>query len=334
MVCTIAENAPLNRLSLDLGVGLQCHSLRKHCVKALERREGDFFMGIPGAALGYCQALFQRSGNAYEHTINVARYLSEINAPWSRSHEMFLGYQGNQSVEEFVRDGTSSLRSGGRMPILITGLNACTDKATIEDITSIDLGVFEGETSLVRFVLDGKDSIDATVGIISKLVQDAEASQQMPKWWPLLQGNLDIKEWQYLQKELGSLWNYINIAVNPYADISVYESILNQVTVAQVAIGDAANIHQDGTIILPEGMVLTGAKPSASYNIYDYFQSLSSMKDAPTVIVLGPSMPGWSVDQNKHRISKLIPLLKDSVSNTLWSELSGDARKEVWSLVA
>jgi len=68
MACRIAENQPLSALREDLGIAKQCHSVRAQCVQGYKRVGGDYAMGVPGAALGYCQALFSPRENPRLHT--------------------------------------------------------------------------------------------------------------------------------------------------------------------------------------------------------------------------------------------------------------------------
>jgi hypothetical protein len=64
MGCAVANNKPLQKLRIDLGIPTQCHSSRGDCKMSLERKdlqEGEgLIMGGPGAAIGYCQGLFTK----------------------------------------------------------------------------------------------------------------------------------------------------------------------------------------------------------------------------------------------------------------------------------
>jgi len=77
MACKVADNQPLQRLRKDLGLPFQCHSLREHCVQGQSRQIGDFTMGGSGAAIGYCQALFNRSENGHRRSFSLGCSLAK-----------------------------------------------------------------------------------------------------------------------------------------------------------------------------------------------------------------------------------------------------------------
>lgn len=321
MVCKIADNEPLKLLRDDLGLASQCHSLLRKCIRGHEKRTGNLIMGIPGAALGYCQALFVRVGDAEVHTEHVINQLEIIDAPWSRSHELFWGNRQNESPNEFVDKGIRPLLGDGRVPILITELDPAKNGEEIDSILEISPPIFPGESVLLRLALSGDSSIDRICLLISLLIERARQEEQMPKWWPLLQGHLTSEQWKYLKQQLGDNWKYVNIAVNPFTTADILDFLHEQITVAQIAVGLAEGIRSDGQITLAKGMVkLTGADDCPSYSLPLYMQALSKLDSAPTLIVLGPSLLEWSDEINRARLSALKPLIYDAC-RTLWNEV-------------
>ena len=156
----------------------------------------------------------------------------------------------------------------------------------------------------------------------------------MPRWWPLFQGDLTVYQWSRLKGSLESAWKFVNIAVNPFCRPDVFETIREQITVAQVPVGLADGIHSDGTIELALGMVrLTGATDCPRYSLLEYMTKLLSLDVAPTLIVLGPSLPTWSNAINQERVGQLIPVLRVGC-DILWNGLSRSRRNMVWALSA
>lgn len=78
---------------------------------------------------------------------------------------------------------------------------------------------------------------------------------------------------------------------------------------------------------------LTGASECASYSLYHYMERLSGLDVAPTLIILGPSLPEWSDTTNQERIRALIPALR-LACGVLWKELEPAAQEVVWKLSA
>ena len=333
MACKIADNFALAQLRADLGLKLGCHSLREHCALALERRSGDQTMGIPGAALGYCQALFNRVGPAIEHTSAVAEHLATAGMPWSKSHEMYYGYREDETIGDFICGGIRPLLAGGRMPILITTLQPHRDFDEISRIVETDNKVFPGETALLRIVLNSHSDIQYAKSIMLNILSRSEDKKQMPKWWPLLQGNLDKSGWKTLRLEMGVAWKYVNIAVNPFTPISIVDEIFDQITVAQVAIGRSEDIKDNGNITLSSAMPMTKLLNKLDYNLFEYLAPLSELAVSPTLIILGPSLPNWSAGYNIKRLMSLRPILLES-TRVLWKDLDDAAHAEVWKQAA
>src|SRR5258706_11157052 len=122
MVCRVADNTPLKRFQLDLQLPSQCHSMRPNCIQGYEERTGNYALGLLGTALGYCQALFSYAGDPESHTRKVTRLLTEIDAPWVNSHELFWGHKLVESPSEFVDKAIKPLVGTGRVTVLITSL--------------------------------------------------------------------------------------------------------------------------------------------------------------------------------------------------------------------
>lgn len=333
MGCKIAENFPLKELRNDLGLGLQCHSHREDCVHNLYQPSGEGTFGIPGAIIGYCQALYHKEMDHENHTRFIFNELKKIKAPWFKSHELYWGNKGNITTQEFISNSMKPLLGEGRIPILITPLNPSKDYEVINDILKTEAKIFNGETALVRIVVDGRDSIEKSVKLMKIILRKAIDKKEMPKFWPLLQGGLSSKDWNYMKILMGEDWKYCNIAVNPFTFDQLPMFCKDNITVAQVVVGHKEGIHDSGRIALPEGMRISGAKNCDDYNINEYFEKLTYLKVPPTLIVLGPTLPSWSNKYNSERLLKLLPHLKMNC-NVLWNSLSNDRRDFVWSLPA
>ena len=333
MGCKIAENLPLSKLAKTLGVSVRCHGRRHACIQNLSMEADDVVLGAAGAVLGYCQALFQPSATPAEHTIKVSRLLSEIDAPWAQSHELFLGHRGNRTTTGFVSDAFEPLRGTGRVPILITGLDPADDAAELEKIIASPIPVPESQTVLVRIVLKSPESMDAVARLLLRMVKESTINHRLPLWWPLLQSPLPVSEWRRLRTLLGDVWAYTNIAVNPFADDALFDEAPEQITVGQIAVGKTEEIYDDGLISLAPEMKILGSEATGVYSLNVFLERLARLPVVPTLIVLGPSQPGWNDEANQRRLVKLLPLLRKGC-NTLWHELTPERRNEVWKLAA
>ena len=334
MACSIAENQPLLRLAETLGVSHQCHSTRPRCVAGLSAKRCDAVFGIPGAAIGYCQALFNYAGASADHTAKVKTLLREINAPWSESHELFWGYRcPDEHPIDFLTEAIRPLLGSGRVPVVISALDPAADMASIKAIFATRPEVHSGETVLLRLVLSSDQSISSSVGLIRAILDECRSFQKLPRWWPLIQGELSIDQWRRFRKELEDAWQYINVAVNPFTQEEVCSLVADQITVAQVPIGSAEDISMNGYIRLAEGMKISGASPTAEYSLDSYVARLSGLATAPTIIILGPSLPSWSDAHNQDRIAKLLPLLRQSC-DVLWDGVPASRRNLIWKLAA
>jgi hypothetical protein len=263
----------------------------------------------------------------------VINLLSEIDAPWVNSHELFWGYKNFETTDTYLNSAITPLVGTGRVPILISGLDPAFDLAEIENIISSPISVHSGETILLRMVLSGRKSVENVSKLVKRILQDCRANKRLPVWFPLLQGNLTIEEWSKLKALLEDDWKYLNVAVNPFIKDKEFEFIRDQITVAQIPIGLANGISESGLIKLAPGMKIMGAKEQDSYSLTDYFAKLNILGVAPTLIVLGPSLPDWSDEVNQDRVRKLLPALRESC-NTLWDGLSLSRRNFVWEMTA
>jgi hypothetical protein len=333
MVCSIADNTPLRRLQLDLELPSQCHSLRPRCIQGYEARTGTYALGLPGTALGYCQALFNYAGDPESHTRKVARLLNEIQAPWSNSHELFWGHRQLESPSEFVEAAIKPLLGTGRVPVLITSLDPAHQMADIENILVTDPSIQSGETVLVRMVLNGQESVYKSAAVIRSLLAASREKAAMPKWWPLFQSEIGVRDWRTLKKLLKRDWKYVNIAVNPFTADGVLEFLRDQITVAQIPLGLAKDISSDATVRMSPGMKIMGATEGTSYSLARFMCKLRDLNSPPTIIILGPSLSHWSDEMNQGRLDRLLPILR-STCDTLWGDLSETRREGVWQMKA
>jgi hypothetical protein len=333
MICSIADNRPLKKLERALNLAPRCHGKRRECVQGFETSNGDFVMGLPGTALGYCQALFGYAGSPQLHTSKVLKLLTEVEAPWSHSHELFWGHRQTESPGQFIERGMKPLVGSGRVPILITGLDAKTHRAELESIIETSPAVPKNETVLVRTVLTDDSSIREVADIISKLLRATRSTHTMPKWWPLLQGSLTPQQWVLLQNSLGEDWQYVNVAVNPFVSENIFEMLREQITVGQITLGGPDSISDSGEIGIPREMKITGATEGATYSLIEFASKLWTLPMPPTLIVLGPTQAGWTDLINQQRIAKLLPVLRRACE-ILWQSLTPERRIEVWKMVA
>lgn len=333
MVCKVADNPPLQVLRRRLGLPSQCHSLREQCAQGYYRQLGAFTMGGSGAAIGYCQALFNRVGPPGQHTRTVTDVLMSINAPWSKSHELFWGYRNNEPASEFLNQAIGPLAGSGRVPILITGLDPSSDPDMISEILSSSPAIFPGESILIRVVLRSEDSIEQAASLIKSLLNRAFETGRMPLWWPLLQADFKRHQWQKLKELLEDAWEYVNIAVNPFADPDSISEIFEQITVVQFVVGLSDGVGQNGVIQLPPEMKILGAAQNASYDIFSYASEMQDLPNLPICIILGPSAPTWTQQQNCDRLANYLSVFKEA-TEILWSRMNRDDRKLVWELSA
>lgn len=308
MVCRVADNAPLEALRVHLDAPKGCHSQRVDCVHRLPRFDGEGYFGIAGAFIGYCQALFGMQGGHSDNTNHIAQLLSTAGLPWARSHELFLGHRTQtETVAEFVEAAAAPLKSLGRVPILITGLNVRGDRAMIDDILCSPVSVVPGETILCRVVAKGDADVLAVADVLLRLVRFAEAQGRMPQWWPLIQASSgDAHAWRQARSKLGSAWRFLNVAVNPYLDDDTFDSIRDQITVAQFIVPSHQDIASDGLVRLTSGMTISGASENAVYSIPRFMDRLGGLNSWPTSIFLGPALPHWTEHENLRRTAAAV----------------------------
>lgn len=333
MACSIAENTPLKRLAEELKIPHLCHSTRPRCIMGLEQRHDNNVFGIPGAAIGYCQALFNYEGTPSGHTNKVTKLLSEIEAPWTNSHELFWGYKGQNDTNWFLNEAIRPLLGTGRIPVLISALDPAASLWEIEEIISSRPPTHSGETILLRIVLSGENSIKNFVHVVKNILAECREKNELPVWWPLVQGILTIEQWKNLKNLLGRDWKYLNIAVNPFVEDDVFEIVKDQITVAQIPVGLPTGISREGKITLAKGVKIMGAPDEAQYDLSEFVEKLNQLDVAPTLIILGPSLPEWSDAINQLRIAKLLPFLRENC-NVLWDGLTDARREFVWKMAA
>lgn len=324
MVCRIADNPALDRLRSDIGAERLCHSQRVDCVHRLPRAEEEGYYGIAGAFIGYCQALFSLQHPYSANTNRIIGLLESEGLPWARSHELFYGHKGSRTVSDFVKGAADPLRSLGRVPILITGLSPSTDASRLEEIFDASAEVVPGETILVRLVVHDDGSFTALETMLRRLVDEAVARRAMPRWWPLVQSGGSARQWDELRKRLGSLWKYMNVAVNPYSPNDHWEAVADQIMVMQFVVPHERDIDEDGNVRLSDGMQISGAAAGANYNIRQLVQRASALSNWPTSIFLGPTLSEWSDGDNLRRVAKAVRIFGDE-TESLWQR-SGQGR--------
>lgn len=314
MVCRIADNPALEAFRVHLNAEKHCHSQRIDCIHRLPRAEMPSYYGVSGAFMGYCQALFHKQGTLGENTRRIAKMLAEAGLPWARSHELFLGHRGSETIKEFVEEAAGPLMDLGRVPILITGLDI-NAKQAVDEIFYAPINVVDGETVLVRLLAGSGDSIRAISPLITQLVKQAEATGEMPQWWPLVQAGGMAEEWRSLKRDLGSLWQYVNVAVNPFTDRGAYETVAEQIMVAQFVVPGDEDIDGDGAVKISNDMHIYGAKAGDRYSVPEFANTIANLDSWPTCIFLGPALPKWTDTDNVNRVSKAVNAFMMQVQN-------------------
>ena len=305
MACKIADNPALEALRVHLEAEKHCHSQRIDCIHRLPRAETPSYYGVSGAFMGYCQALFHKRGALTENTLHITELLTDADLPWARSHELFIGHRGTESIQQFVEGAARPLTHLGRVPILITGIDVTNGDAINEILTS-PIDVVDGETVLVRLVADSQDAIRAVGPLLTGLIEQAEQTGKMPQWWPLIQAGGKAAHWLALKSELGVNWRYLNVAVNPFIDAATYEVVADQIMVAQFVVPADIDISPDGAVRIGEEMRIYGAKTGDKYSIPEFAERISHLDTWPTCIFLGPTHPEWSDAENVNRVSKAV----------------------------
>ena len=332
-MCKIGMNKTLAKLLQLLGIPARCHGRRRECIRRLQENADDLVMGAAGAAIGYCQALFANAGDPHKHTRKVQRLLREIQAPWCDSHELQWGYRLASNAANYVSGACAPLLGIGRVPILITSLDPARDHRELHSILATSPSVPETESILVRIVLNDANSVRAVCKILKALLAEARDKRQMPKWWPLIQGTISATEWRALRETMGTEWEYVNVAVNPFTPDDVFEEVANQITVAQIPVGRADGVHSDSAVQLCPDVKILGSSANGVYFLTDFADKLRRLPVVPTLIVLGPSQQDWSDKDNQARIAALLPLVRQTCDR-LWDELTQKRREEIWQLAA
>ena len=232
--------------------------------------------------------------------------LEKVDANWTKSHELFWGYRQDEPVETYLEQAIAPLLDAGRIPVLITNLDPAKDNDEIEKIfRSKPKGVNE-ETILVRLAFNSEKSIYPIAKLIKKLIKDSQKTKEMPRWWPLIQAEFDLRTWRKLKKTLGKAWKYSNIAMTPFMNEKIVKELKDQITVAQFFLGKANGIKQNGDIRL-DLYTCTGLRGNIrKYNIFSYAKKIKITDSDPTCIICSPSDPRWSVQKNQRRLKKMI----------------------------
>lgn len=335
MVCSVAENQPLQRLAQDLGAGAMCHGIQRTCVRKRAVSKSVGVMGAAGAALGYCQALFAARRSPGEHTSAVMSLLRGIGAPMPESHELFLGHAGDSEISEFLANAMEPLQCRGRVPVLITSLDPADvrDRATIVSILNAKAPLIEEATMLVRIVLKSRESSCHLAALMMQMLDECERTLSLPRLWPLVQADFCEADWEHLHDALGSSWRYLNVAANPFTDRTALDIIAPQLTVAQLVVGvphtEAKAIHVE----VPDDMTVFARRDTSRYDLTAFLDALGACHTAPTIIVLGPTKPATPDSANAGRVATFLPAIHTTVS-TLWSALPATTRGHLLELPA
>jgi hypothetical protein len=332
MVCRIADNPALEALRAHVQAEKHCHSQRIDCIHRLPRAEEPSYYGVSGAFMGYCQALFHKQGSLGENTQRISDILSEAGLPWARSHELFLGHRGSETITEFVEGAAAPLMDLGRVPILITGLDVA-DQAAVSEILEASINVVDGETVLVRMLVNSKESMRAFASLIRELVAEAEASGKMPQWWPLAQASDMADDWRDLKDDLGPLWRYANVAINPFTDAATFAVVAEQVMVAQFVVPGNEDIDASGAVRISADMHIYGAQSGDVYSIPEFAERISALDSWPTCIFLGPTLPSWRDAENVERVSKAVSAFMARVRDQ-WERDGMERYEPLWRMAA
>lgn len=340
MACDIANNGPLQLLRKRLGVPEHCHSSLRlgGCHHHLaENEDMTAVRGGMGAVLGWCQALFPHKNQwPADHTEYISAMLTNLNAFWPKSQEIYYGHRPPaMSATDFLTQAMRPLLGAGRIPVIITSFDA-SQVDEVSEIVGSNPPIAAGETVLVRLLLT-PGSIAPAVKLVEGLIEEAGQLGQMPKFWPLFQGVASTmhNEWSEFLELLGNNRQFINIAINPFSGRVPCFLAGDQIVVAQVPIGLADGMEDNGTIKLAPGMSITDAAAEESYNLFRYAEMFNCIRSGvmPTVIVLGPSLPQWTEQMNFDRVKKANELV-GQMTQILWKEIPSSRREEVLGLPA
>ncbi len=251
-----------------------------------------------------------------QHTQHVINQLQAIDAPQYLSHELYWNYHEQETVEEYINQAMEPLRGSGRVPVLLTSLDPAKDnKIILEIFATRPVALASGATMLVRLCLNSKESIAPAVELIKAILKECRKNKSMPIWWPLLQGDLNITGWKKLKQALGNDWKYVNIAMNPFMDQKVLEEFKEQTVITQFFIGEAKGInHKEGIITIHQRCDLGTNKLRKTYNLFNYCKKIKDNKLNSVSIICGPSLPEWTIPQNRERLEKFLPLFKEATA--------------------
>lgn len=325
MICAIAKIKPLGNLLRAYGIRIKCHSrVTVPCLHGLQEAD-EGVLGSFGAVLGYCQALFHRAVGPREQTEKVLAGLQGL--PWSHSHELFYGYKDTKmEANVFLERALAPLQEDGRVPILITNLVPGNDDEKISEIFGSKRHHSASETMLVRMMV-ASENIPAAKLLLDKLVEETARLREHPPFWPLFQ---PIGELRGLADQFGDNWEYSCWAINPFTSEAVLRELSQQVVVAQFPVGHTDGVSED-LITLAPGMKISGAEDADRYSMESYLQRMTPLDSWPTMIVLGPTQEGWSDEENRSRVEKIVKLLTSKVVNH-WDFVSAQRREQVMNL--
>lgn len=289
MVMHVKDAVPLWRLLLDAGLSAK--------VSPCVGKNGQQRL------VGFCQALIPFTTNPETHTDAFSSLLHAADSAFAHSHELFLGHCTDmEKFSDWFRAASAPLGkfSGGCVPVLITGLTV-SDSALIFDSGAHELV----EPVLVRLIVG--ENYEPVVHLMQKVTRRVLAGE-VPAFYPLFQASnsTDSVFWDRLRSALGSSWQYTCVAIDPWVDHETRAIVREQTVVAQVPIGDATGLGE--IVSIPAG-ILGGWPHGVAYNFKQY---VSTIDNDDIVIVLGPSRPEWSANENQNRIGKIVQMLTEA----------------------
>jgi len=278
--------------------------------------------------IGYCQGLFNQDKNTpEEHTNVLCDNFKNLKAPMPTSHELFIDLKPEyMTISEYVKRASAPLKDDGRVPIIITMYDAAHNMPEINEILSTESPFSDKHTILFRIQLGSKNSINATASLVKELYKASLESKKIPTYWPLIQAdNFPMTEWQDFRSTVGEeIWPYITIATSPFMNKNTLESLVENIAVIQLFVGEADKIKDDGTITVPIKSCVGSGNYEVKYNAIDYAESLNNTSGLNAVIgiVCGQSQ-NWTQEENFKRLEKYLPFLKKTIQ-IVWKREMGE----------
>lgn len=271
--------------------------------------------------LGYCQGLFnQEGGSPPEHTNLVTRLLERVRAPMPKSHELFIGLKKRDvSIKEYLIAAAQPLLKDGRVPVIITMYDPATDMEKINELFSTPSPAAANHTILVRIGLGSRASFAPIAALMQQLHREAVRTGIMPQYWPLIQADFGVTEWQAFRAAVGEeVWKHVTIAATPFMPLETLKGLASNIAVYQFFVGRADDVKENGDVTVPRIACVGRAGSPRTYNVMAYAQSLVAFGlSAQVGIVCGQSQ-GWSQEENVERVRRYLPLLEQAVK-TLWA---------------